>query len=65
MSFQTPAGFLEGVSEPCKQPLLVAAALTDRPSNTDPCVNITGTPREKLWSSMGLGMKHALKGKED
>lgn len=53
------------VSEPCKQPLLMMADLTDRRSDTNPCINITGTPRQKLWSSMVLTMKHAWKGKED
>lgn len=53
------------VSEPCKQPPLMMADLTDGRSDTDPCVNITDTPRENLWSSMGLSVKHALKGKED
>lgn len=53
------------VSEPCKQPPLMTADLTDRRSDTDPCVNITDTPRENLWSSVGLSVKHGLKGKED
>lgn len=53
------------VSEPCQQEPLMTADLTDRQSDTNPFVNITGTPREKCWSSMGLNMEHALKGKKD